>query len=396
MKCRVALVSNSDYTIHQYRLPLIRELVRRGAEVYAVAEEGPFVSRIEQAGARFLPWRVDRQSLNPLKDARSFLSLLRIYRELRPAVAHHFTIKPIIYGSVAARLAGVPVTVATLTGLGYVFLEESFKARLLRNLVHRMYRVAFRCSGEVMFHNPHDLSEFRKAGLLPGDKGLCHPGGSGVDTAFFSPGTVDGEAVLRLKDSLSLPRENPVIVLAARMLWHKGVAEYVECARIVKKRRGDAQFLLVGPVDHGNPAAIPEERIAGWQAEGFIRYLGERENIREILALSDIVVLPSYREGMPRVLLEAASMGKAFVTTDVPGCRDAADYGRIGLLVPAKDSAALAGAVEELLRDPARRDTLGRAALEKAVREYDERKVAAQALELYQELLERKGLARIG
>ena len=221
------------------------------------------------------------------------------------------------------------------------------------------------------------------------------PGGSGVDLSFFNPKAINGIGLHKLKKSLGINPNSAVVILIARMLWHKGIKEFVESAHLLKSRH-EVIFLLVGPVDEGNLASIPLPRIREWEEEGGIQYLNKRKDIRELLALSDVVVLPSYREGAPRVLMEAAAMGKAIVATDVPGCRDVVEHGENGLLVRSKDSNALAGGIEELLLSEELRHRFGDAARQKAEREYDEGKIASRIIGLYSPTLkEREGEERV-
>lgn len=391
---RIALVSNTDYYLYHFRLGLIKELVNRRLKVYTIAPPGEFTLRLEEAGAIFVSWILGRSSFNPLRELRSFASLIQIYRSIKPTIAHHFTIKPNIYGSIAAGLTDDVGIVSSITGLGYIFTGDGPKARAARLLISNLYRLAFHFSDAITFQNHDDLETFRRFKVLPSNKGPYVHRGSGVNTAFFDPEMIDKTAILRLKESLGLNPNSSVVLLVGRMLWHKGIGEYVDCARVLKKNHG-AHFLLVGPVDEGNLASIPITRLIEWEKEGCIQYLNKREDIRELLALSDVVVLPSYREGMPRFLLEAAAMRRPIVTTNVPGCKDVVDHGINGLLVEPKDPIALARAVESLLLSADRRERFGEAARQKALKEFDETKINAQILNVYNAILEAKGKGKI-
>ena len=391
----VAIVNNDDRYLYRFRGSLLRALKTRGWKVLAVAPAGRAVPAIEQEDVSFVHWPLSRRSVNPLLEVWSLFKLWRIYRRTRPHLVHHFTPKVNIYGALAARMAGVPVVVATITGLGYVFTADGARARLIRPIVSVLYRIAFRKSDAVVFQNQDDISEVHAAGLLELTKAHYVPGGSGVDTAAFDPDAVDAATKQRLRGSLGLPDKGLVVLMVARMLWHKGIGEFVDCASIVKQHRNDAKFLLVGPEDPGNPAAIPSERLRQWHQEGSVRYIGEREDIRDLLALCDVLVLPSYREGLPRILIEGAAMGKPIVTTDVPGCRDVVDHDINGLLVPPRDPAALAHGVEQLLLSPGLRQRFSDATRERALMEFDERRTVARVLELYDTLLEQRGLGRL-
>ena len=382
----IALTYNDDFYLHRFKGGLLRALVAAGHTVYAVAPAGRAVEAIEDDGATFIHWPLSRRRASPVSEARSILALRSIYARTKPDLVHHFTAKPNIYGAMAARLAGVPVAVASVNGLGYVFIERDLRSTFIRPVVSLLYRLAFGMSGAVLFQNRDDVAFFQDRGLVSGRKVRHTAGGSGVNTSYFTPDAVGDDSLASLRGSLGLAEETPVVLMAGRMLAHKGVAEMVECARILSQRR-QVCFLLAGAVDSGNPASISPDRLAEWEERGWVRYLGERSDIRELLALSDLVVLPSYREGFPRVLLEAAAMGKPMVATDVPGCRDVVDNGVNGLLVPARDAGALVIAIETLLDSPELRARMGKAAREKALREFDERDVVKGIMDVYDELL---------
>ena len=382
----IALVYNTDVYLHRLRGGLLRALKVEGYKVYAIAPAGPAVSAIEDDGATFVHWSLPRRGVNPAVELLSILNLWKIYRRIRPDIAHHFTPKPNIYGAIAGRLAGVPVSISSVNGLGYVFTGEDRMSSLIRPIVTMLYRIGFRLNNAVVVQNKDDVSELEGHGMLRPGQAVHVPGGSGVDVAVFSPDAVSRAEVISLKESLGIPHDAPVVVLIGRMLWHKGIREFVECARMLGPRLG-ARFLLVGPTDRGNPAAIPHEQLAAWTGEGLITSLGERTDIRELLAMADVVALPSYREGFPRVLMEACAMGRPIVTTDVPGCRDVVDDGVNGLIVGPKDGQALAEGVEALLASSCLRARFGAAARARAVQEFDDRIVTEHTLELYERLL---------
>lgn len=333
---------------------------------------------------------IDRKGTNPINELRTLWQLYRVLRKERFDLVHTFTVKPNIYGSIAARAAGIPVVMNWVTGLGYVFIETGdARRRLLRKVVINLYRFALRFSKRVIFLNPDDFDLFQKYKIIDSHKGMVMSGGSGVDTEKFSSARIDQDKVQALYQELGIAGDQPGVrvTLIARLLWDKGIAEFIEAARILKPKHPDALFLLVGPVDTGNPAAVPRQYMERVESEGVIRYLGERTDIVEILHISDIVTLPSYSEGIPRALLEAMSMEKPIITTDTAGCRVVVDEGRNGLLVSVKDPAALASAIERLLDDEELRIRMGKYGREKALREFDERIVVRRTLKLYEELL---------
>ena len=388
----IALTYNNDFYLHRFKGGLLKALSEAGHTVYAIAPTGDSVEAIESTGATFIDWPLVRKGANPLRELQSLMALRSIYKRIGPDLVHHFTAKPRVYGAFAARFAGVPVVVASVNGLGYVYTGRNLNSSLVRPVSTLLNRLAFGISEAVLFQNHDDAKFFEDTRMVPNKKIRHIPGGSGVDTALFSPDAVDAAESGRLRGSLDIPADTSVIIMIGRMLTHKGVREYVECARVVAGNR-DARFLLVGPTDTGNPASIPQETLVEWGERGWVRYLGERSDIRELMAMADIVALPSYREGFPRVLLEAAAMGKPMVTTDTPGCRDVVTDGVNGLLVPVGDAVALASAVEKLLASSDLREQMGKAARLKAVDEFDERKVTQDIIAIYDELLAQTPIA---
>ncbi|KUZ85597.1 glycosyl transferase [Burkholderia ubonensis] len=355
---RIVLVCNTAWAIYTYRHGLIRTLVARGAEVIVAAPSDRTVPLLEQMGCRYVPLSVASKGTSPREDLGTLAALYRHYRALRPHLVFHYTIKPNIYGSVAAWLARVP-SVAVTTGLGYVFIQKSRAASIAK----RLYRFAFRFPREVWFLNRDDLATFSDERLLahPERARLLH--GEGVDLEQFAP------APLPAGDA-------PVFILIGRLLWDKGVREYVEAARVVRAQHPRARFQLLGPLGVDNPSAIGRDDVDAWVREGIVEYLGEAHDVRPHIATADCVVLPSYREGVPRTLMEASAMGRPIVATDVPGCRDVVADGDTGLLCRVRDSASLAERVMQMIAlGPDGRAAMGRRGRQKVVAEFDEQKV---------------------
>ncbi len=388
----IAIVYNDDFYLHRFKGGLLKALSEAGHSVYAIAPAGESVEVIENLGATFVDWPLVRRGASPTQELQSLLALRSIYKRIRPDLVHHFTAKPRVYGAFAARLSGVPLVVASVNGLGYVYTGRGLKSSLVRPVSTLLNRLAFGISEAVLFQN-HDDSRFFEESRMVSSRKIRHiPGGSGIDTELYSPESVDAADSSRLRSSLDIPAEAPIVMMVGRMLTHKGVHEYVESARKLAGDQG-ARFLLVGPADPGNPASIPQETLVDWGRSGVVSYLGERSDVRELMAMSDIVVLPSYREGFPRVLIEAAAMGKPMVTTDTPGCREVVVDGENGLLVPVRDADALGLAVRKLLVSSALRTRMGEAARKKALREFDERNVTRNIVAIYDELLARTTVA---
>lgn len=373
---RIVLFANTDWYLYNFRRSLALALRDTGHDVLLLSPPGPYVDRLRALGLRWQAVPMDRRSLNPLREVALLWHLVLLLRRERPDIVHGFTIKSAVYGSLAARFAGVPGRVNAVAGMGYVFISDSFKARMLRPAVRALLRLALGGRGaRLILQNPDDVALFARAGLA--DTAPVHLIlGSGVDCARFLAST---------------PRETggqPLrVLLAARLLWDKGVAEYIDAARRLLAEGRMLKFLLAGDPDPGNPAAVPEAAVRGWADHGIVEWLGHVEDMPALLASVDMVVLPSYREGLPKGLIEAASCGLPLVTTDAPGCREVVTDGVDGILVPARNAQALAAAIARLQDDPELAARLGTAARAKALEKFDERIVIARTLEVYRELL---------
>lgn len=362
----VCLVCNTGFAIYTYRQGFIRMLVAKGVRVVVLAPRDRTFPLLEAMGCECIDLPVASKGTNPLHDLRTLAALYRHYRTIRPDVVFHYTIKANIYGSVAAWLARVP-SIAVTTGLGYVFIQKSRAATIAKAL----YRFAFRFPREVWFLNRDDEHAFLRERLLahPERAKLLHGEGVDIDQFALTP----------------LPRnERFTFVLIGRLLWDKGVGEYVEAARMLRERYPHARFQLLGPVGVDNPSAITQADIDGWIDEGVIEYLGEAHDVRPNIAAADCVVLPSYREGVPRTLMEASSMGRAIVATDVPGCREVVDDGVTGLLCEVKNAQSLSAKLAQILtmNEDARRE-MGLRGREKVMAEFDE----ALVIERYRQTL---------
>ena len=359
---RITLVCNTAFAIYTYRQGLIRTLVARGVDVTVIAPRDRTFDLLQQMGCRCIELHVASKGTNPRDDLRTLWALYRLYREIRPHVVFHYTIKPNIYGTIAAKLAGVD-SVAVTTGLGYVFIQKSRAAQIAKLL----YRFAFRFPREIWFLNKDDEAAFRDQQLLahPERARLLH--GEGVDLDQFSFTPLHKRE--NRQDAFSF-------VLIGRLLWDKGVGEYVEAARQLRAKYPHARFQLLGPVGVDNPSAISQAEVDAWVREGVIDYRGEAHDVRPLIAAADCVVLPSYREGVPRTLMEASAMGRPIVATDVPGCREVVADGVNGLLCEARNVDSLAAKLAQMLdmSDDERR-AMGERGREKVAREFDERVV---------------------
>ncbi|WP_020568346.1 glycosyltransferase family 4 protein [Neolewinella persica] len=326
-KATLALVANSAWNLYNFRRGLIDALQAEGYRVLLVAPDGPERKKLEATGAKFVPLaNLRRKGLNPLRDLKLVMELYRIYRQEEVKGALHFTIKPTIYGSFAARRAGIR-NVCTLTGLGYTFLS----GRKTNRLVRMLYRQALGSADAVFFHNPDDLSLFLEDGLTPKDKSFV-VAGSGLQLSEYPYTTYENAIPGRC-------------LFVGRLLTDKGIREFVAAARLAKIRNPNLTFHILGPFDPGNPAGISADELETWTREGVVEYDGVATDIRPHLTRSSVVVLPSYREGCPRVLLEAAAMGRAMIGTDVAGVREVVLDGENGWLVPTKNVEKLADAM---------------------------------------------------
>ncbi len=322
----IAVCANQAWNLVNFRSDLIRALIRAGCRVVAVAPPDPAMeTRLAELGAAIEPVPIDAKGLAPHRDLATFLAIRRLLKRLRPAAWLSWTIKPNVYGSLAAHLCGVPA-IPNVSGLGTAFIRRN----LLTQAVKVLYRTGFRKAPTVFFQNAEDRDEFVQSGLVVGQQARLLPG-SGIDTEHFSPPD-QGRGV---------PRH---FLMLSRVVADKGVREFVEAARQTRARWPDARFTLMGEIGAPNRTAISAEEVAGWLQEGVIEHLEPVNDVRPYIAAADFIVLPSYREGLSRVLVEAGAMGRPAITTDVPGCRDIVSDGVNGFLCRPRNASDLAAA----------------------------------------------------
>jgi glycosyltransferase involved in cell wall biosynthesis len=359
-----------DWYFCSHRLPLAVAARQAGLEVVVVTRVRAHGRTIRDAGLRLIPLEVSRRGINPLSELALIVRLIAIYRREKPDLVHHVALKPVLYGSLAAWFAGIPRVVNAVAGLGWLFTSESGRARVLGQLVAASFRFLLN-RGRAIVQNPDDRDFLIRVGIEPRRITLIR--GSGVDTSRFVPQPE--------------PAGAPVVVLAARLLWDKGVREFVDAAHLLNSQGVRARFVLVGEPDHANPAAIPQSQLNEWRQGGVVEHWGRREHMPEVFAGAHIVCLPSYREGLPKVLIEAAAAGRPIVTTDTPGCREIVRHGENGLLVPVKSVEPLAVALRLLIENPHLRAEMGRKGRDLAVANFSVEQVSAETLALYQNLL---------
>ena len=373
---KIVFFANTDWYLFNFRLPYARYLRSLGHEVVMVSPPGDYGARLEAEGFKWIALPLARRSLNPVREALLIARLAAVYRAERPDLVHHFTIKCVVYGTLAARVAKVPSIVNAIAGFGYVFVSERLSARVLRPMVRRLMKMAGDGPGTaVVVQNADDLAVFRGMGLSP-RANLKLIRGSGVDLTRFKP-----------SEQPRLP--GPLRVLfVGRLLHDKGIAEFVDCARRCHGAMpGVLRFTAAGEPDSGNPASVDPGLLAQWREEGAVHFAGHVNDMPELLARADIVVLPSYGEGAPRSLIEAAACAKPLVATDVRGCREVVVDGVNGMLVPVRNSKRLAEAVMNLADDAPLRARMGEAGRRHVLATLDEQIVFKETYRTYEELV---------
>lgn len=373
MTDKLLMIVNDPAFFISHRLAIAEAAKEMGYETHIATMGGEAVTSITDKGFIHHLLPLSRSGSNPFSELFSLFSIWHLLWKIKPKILHLVTIKPVIYGGIAARLAPVKGVVAAVSGLGFVFLSQGIKATLLRKVVRFFYKLALgKKNLRVIFQNPDDCDVLTDLNIVDRNKAEMIRG-SGVDLNLYS----------FVPESMP---QSPVVCFAARLLRDKGVIEFVEAAKILQQRGIAARFQIIGDVDPGNPATITPAEITTWRDEGFIELLGYRKDIGGLFANANIVTLPSYREGLPKVLVEAAACGRAVVTTDVPGCRDAIDPNVTGLLVPVRNAVALADSLEELIQNAEVRQRMGIAGRALAERAFDIKKIVQQHLDIYSKL----------
>lgn len=369
---RIAIVYPDDFSVWHFHRELLMELRRRGHEVLVISGGGEYVDRLESLRVTHIPVEFSR-FISPVRDVKLLVGLYRIYRKYRPDVVHNFTIKPNIYSSVAARLAGVGKVVGTAEGLGFLFAERpGWKLRLARPFAGLMYRLGCAACDRFWFVNPDDRDLFLERRMLAERKSFLTIS-AGVDTHFYGPEQATSSQAEALRKELMLAETNCVaLMVVARLVWSKGVREFAEAAVSCREKHPSLRFLLVGPLDDDSPDAVPREYLEKHVSSGTLTWLGFRRDLRSLYGLADFVVLPSYyREGVPNVLLEAMAMGKPVITTDNVGCREVVNDGENGYIVPLRSPEALVSAISRLIQHPNRLKAFADASRRRAVKDFE-------------------------
>ena len=378
---KIILVANSSWYLYNFRVQLLNELVKEGFEVILIAPKDKFTNHLKELGFGFYNWNLKGLSINPFRELKSFLELLKLYTNLKPDLVHHFTIKSCIYGTLSAKFAGIKIVVNAITGLGYVFLSKTQKALILRTLLKPLYRLIFKARrSTVIFQNKHDLGKLTKLGIVkPENSSLISS--SGIDINYFRS----------TKNTTVLNKNINNLLFPSRVLTEKGFKELLQASKLLWLKGLKFNLYLVGEIDELNNKFIQKNYREELEEIKCLKILGKVNNMKEIYLKSDLVVLPSWREGLSKALIEAASMELPIITTDVAGCNDVIDHGINGMLVPVRDSHALSLAIEFLILNPDIAEKFGRLAREKVKNNFEINLINNDTIKLYENLfLEKK------
>ncbi len=378
---KILMLGNDDFSIWHFRRGLIKALVAEGHEIVVATPDGEYVDRLVDLGTRHIPVSIYR-FMSPLRDLVLFWRILCLFRAERPDLVHTMTIKPNVYGAIAAKLAGVRRVVSLVPGLGYCFQDaEQRRPSPLQRVVTLLYRISGRLIYRMWFQNRDDRKLFIDAGIVTPEQAVLIPG-SGVNLDEYNARRADPTRVAELRSELGL-QDNDIVVLmmVARVIWCKGVKEFIAASQMAATWKRRVVFVLVGPTADDSPDLVDADYLKDQTSANF-RWLGFQSDVREIISLADVVTLPSfYREGIPRVLLEAMALEKPIVTTDNVGCREVVEDGKNGYLIPVRDTQALASAIQKLTHDDILRAACGRQSRIKAENEFDEKVVVSRVME---------------
>ena len=356
---KIIFVSPKNRTVYNFRGDLIKEIVALGHEVIVTGPNNIDVDKIEALGARFVEIPMEKTGVNAKSDLKYIFALKKLFKNEKPDITFGYTIKPVVYGAIAAKMAKVQNRYSMVEGLGYIFTANTRKARILRPIVKTLYRIGFMCAKKVIFINPDDRKDFLKMKLLKETK--CRlVNGAGVNLEHFKPEP--------------LPQE-PVFFMLSRALISKGVRVYLEATEIIRKKYPDVRMMLLGEIDESMQDSLKKEEVQKYVDMGTVEYFPEHPDVRLFYKQCSVYVLPSYREGVPRTTMEAMAMGRPVITTDAPGCRETVADGETGFFVPTGDSKALADAMEKFIKNPSLIATMGEASYNFCKEKFDVRKI---------------------
>ncbi|MAV94326.1 MAG: glycosyltransferase family 1 protein [Euryarchaeota archaeon] len=370
---KILFLVNVDWFFVSHRLGIARAAIEKGYEVHLATTVTNQASIIKDTGLILHELQMSRSGSRIIGNLKTLIAIIKIFREVNPRLVHLVTIKPIILGGIAARFTKIHGVIAAVSGLGSSFLDNGIYGKIKLFFIKKLYRISLgNLNIQVICQNQNDTEDVQKISQLP--------------LANFS--LIEGSGVSLTKFRYSEDnREIPNVIMASRLLCDKGVMEFVDAARSLKESKTNVNMILVGEPDPDNPSSITKLQVTSWEREGILEYWGHQEDMEKILQQSSIVVLPSYREGFPKILIEAAACGRAVITTDVPGCRDAIYNGVTGILVPEKNAVALADAIKELALNPNLYKEMGKKGRKMAENRFDEKNVISKHLEIYNQLL---------
>ncbi|MEE9168061.1 MAG: glycosyltransferase family 4 protein [Candidatus Neomarinimicrobiota bacterium] len=371
MPKRILVIANTSWYIYNFRFGLLKALLRQGIDITVVAPKDSYSSLLRKEGCAFVDVFMDNKGLNPISDLVTLVQLFRIYRQSSPDLVIHYTVKPVLYGSLAARLLDLP-TINNITGFGTAFLNRKWVAAVVK----RLYRVSQKRASRVVFQNCDDQAFFVEQRLIPEPVAELIPG-TGIDTSLFMPQPYS-------------QNDDVVFLLMSRMIWDKGIGEFVEAARRIKSEFSEVRFQLLGFLDVSNRTAISREQMQIWAEQGIIEYLGETDDVRPYISNADCLVLPSYREGLPRALLEAAAMARPVIATDTEGCREVVNDGINGYLCQPRNAEDLAEKMEKMIRlSVDQRRAMGLRGRKKIEEEFDEKVIVRRLVSTVNQILAR-------
>ena len=379
---RIGFISHIDWNLYLFRSPIIKVLLEAGHTVYVICPKGDYNQRLSDMGCSVVNYEISRKGLNPFFEMKAINNIYEVLKDLNLDLVHTFTVKPNIYGTFAAKRAKVPVIINLVEGMGSFYIESSFKNKIVKTVIESLYKRAFKISNACIFVNGDDADYMQKRSLISKDK-IRVIKSVGIDTSYFDITKVSQEALQNLKDELNIDKQ-VVVLMVARAIWHKGIREYYEAAERICVNNDNIVFLLVGDTDDGNASCADEAYLKS----PYVRWLKHRDDILELTALADIYVLPSYREGVPRTLLEAASMSKPIVTTDAIGCREVVKNEYNGFLVPVKNSEMLESKIMTLVKDTPLRSVMGKRGRQLVQENFELQDVVRKYLQTYKEFLD--------
>jgi N,N'-diacetylbacillosaminyl-diphospho-undecaprenol alpha-1,3-N-acetylgalactosaminyltransferase len=384
-KKKIAFLSSLDLNLYLFRLDIMKNLIQQNYQVYAIIPRGEYFEKIEQENIITVEYNLNRGSLNPFSAIKSILELAKILKNLEIDLLHTFTVKPNIFGTIAGKIAKTPTVLNLIEGLGSFYVEDNLKNKIIRFIIESLYKFTIKFSDLVVFVNNDDPKYLNNKKIITQNK-IKIIKSVGVDTSYFSQEKVSQETKIKLKNSLNISENYKIVIMIGRAILHKGVKDFYKSAEILNKNCDEKIiFLYVGDIDKGNSYSMNSEFMS---SNKNVKWLGHRNDIRELIAISDIVVLPSYREGVPRTLLEACAMSKPIVATDVVGCREAVDNTKNGFLIPIESPQILSDKIKTIIKNNDLQKQMSDYSRQKALKEFEITKITKEYLEIYKHYLE--------